>query len=81
MQESQEAGGFMLSTRETFSRPFVEFGVAVGEGDTIQQAFDNLATHARDVGGEAVVAIRMLIYPMPRTFAAYGTLIRWVEGG
>jgi len=80
MQESQGAEGFMLSTRETFSRPFQEFGVAVGQGDTIQEALESVATTGRNANADAVVAIRMLHHPMPQTFVAYGTLIRWIEG-
>lgn len=79
MQKSQGAEGFMLSTRETFSRSFQESGVVVGQGDTIEQAFDNLAATARGHNADAVIAIRMLCYAAPRTFVAYGTLIRWME--
>jgi uncharacterized protein YbjQ (UPF0145 family) len=68
----------MLSTRETFSRAFEEFGLVVGEGETVREACDNLTANARTAGADAVIALRMLSRQNPLALTVYGTLIRWV---
>jgi hypothetical protein len=68
----------MLSTRETFSRAFVDFGLVVGEGETVGEACDNLTTNARDVGANGVIGLRMVSRQNPPGIIIYGTLMRWV---
>lgn len=77
MHESDPAHDFMLSTRETFSRAFEEFGLVVGEGETVREACDNLTANAQTAGAHAVIALRMLSRQNSLAFIVYGTLIRW----
>jgi hypothetical protein len=78
VQESEPAHEFMLSTRETFSRAFVDFGLVVGEGETVREACDNLTANARDVGANGVIGLRMVSRQNPPGIIIYGTLMRWV---
>jgi uncharacterized protein YbjQ (UPF0145 family) len=78
MQDSEAVGGLMLSTRETFSRAFVDFGLVVGEGETVNKACDNLTANAQGVGADGVIGLRIVSRQNPPGIIMYGTLMRWV---
>jgi len=78
MQDSEALRDLMLSTRESFSRAFQEFGLIAGEGGTLQEACDNLTTDARRLGADGVIGLRMVSRQNPPGMIIYGTLMRWV---
>ena len=77
--------GLMLSTRESFSRAFAEYGIVMGQAvgviEPVEKALDNLSKAGKDLGLDAVIALRLLHYPAANGEAviAYGTGIKWLE--
>jgi uncharacterized protein YbjQ (UPF0145 family) len=77
----------MLSTRENFSRAFSEYGVVFGQAqaredkDPIELALDNLVQAGRNLGCDAIIAMRLLSYQgvTGPIAVAYGTAIKWLE--
>jgi len=78
----------MLSTRENYSREFAEYGIVIGQSrgagnDPTEQALDSLIQSAKNLGCDAVIAMRLLSCPgvglNPPNVVAYGTAIKWLE--
>jgi len=75
----------MLSTLENYSREFAEYGIVIrqsrGAGnDPTEQALDSLTQSVKNLGCDAMIAMRLVSYPgiglNTPTVGAYGTAIK-----
>ena len=75
----------ILSTLENFSRECAECGIVIrqsrGAGnDPTEQALDSLTQSVKNLGCDAMIAMRLVSYPCiglnPPTVVAYGTAIK-----